>query len=391
MTGTSLTFTTHTLVSSPDVIILGGGISGALIAWELVSAGVRTLLIEGDTIAGGSTSLSTCMLMYEPDKNFRELQEEYGYEKTKEIFQLTYHSLNHIAHIAENIIGAEECSFNRRKSVCIASTPEDVPPLREELDLHHKLGFDVFGMEQSEIEELFPFSAPFAMATNHAAQMNCKVFTRRLIDESVARGLQVMEHTRVASTIEHADHVEITTEAGQTLKASHLIIAAGYKTQDYVAKKIAENNITYVYISEPLQDIPEEWWNRCLLWETARPYYYMRTTADNRVVIGGLDEKGDPASLTKAKRIYNKTEALKDKFEKMFPSIKLSPAFRYNAIFAETPDSLPRIGSLPDHPRTHYAMGYGGNGIVFSTIAARIIKDDILGVPNPSKNLFTLL
>src|SRR5690606_28645343 len=80
MTGTSLTFTTHTLVSSPDVIILGGGISGALIAWELVSAGVRTLLIEEDTIAGGSTSLSTCMLMYEPDKNFRGLQEEYGYE-----------------------------------------------------------------------------------------------------------------------------------------------------------------------------------------------------------------------------------------------------------------------------------------------------------------------
>ena len=42
-------------------------------------------------------------------------------------------------------------------------------------------------------------------------------------------------------------------------------------------------------VSEPLRDL---WWwpDRCLIWETRRPYLYLRTTAEGRVITGGEDE-----------------------------------------------------------------------------------------------------
>ena len=45
---------------------------------------------------------------------------------------------------------------------------------------------------------------------------------------------------------------------------------------------------TFAAISEPIDPFPP-WPGRCLIWETARPYFYLRTTADNRVIIGGGD------------------------------------------------------------------------------------------------------
>lgn len=44
------------------------------------------------------------------------------------------------------------------------------------------------------------------------------------------------------------------------------------------------------------------------------------------------------------------------------------------ATFGEMPDSLPCIGAQADAPGALFALGYGGNGIVFSMIAADILR-----------------
>ena len=43
-----------------------------------------------------------------------------------------------------------------------------------------------------------------------------------------------------------------------------------------------------------------------LIWETARPYIYMRTTVDNRIIIGGLDEDTNIAQERDSKLIHKK-------------------------------------------------------------------------------------
>ena len=57
--------------------------------------------------------------------------------------------------------------------------------------------------------------------------------------------------------------------------------------------------------------------------------------------------------------------------------------------FGETKDGLAYIGATPEFPNAYFALGYGGNGIVYSLIAAEIIRDAFLGQPNPQHELFS--
>jgi hypothetical protein len=55
--------------------------------------------------------------------------------------------------------------------------------------------------------------------------------------------------------------------------------------------------------------------------------------------------------------------------------------------FAE-PGGLPFIGRPPGSDQVYMALGYGGNGITFSTIAARLITDLIVGRANADEAVF---
>ena len=65
---------------SCEVVVIGGGITGALVAIHLVDAGIKTLLIDKRDIGTGSTSASTALLQYEIDVPLRELIRRVGPE-----------------------------------------------------------------------------------------------------------------------------------------------------------------------------------------------------------------------------------------------------------------------------------------------------------------------
>jgi choline dehydrogenase-like flavoprotein len=61
-----------------ELAIVGGGLSGALIALTMAEAGVKVVLLEGARVARGSTAASTALLLQEPDMDLGDLRERYG-------------------------------------------------------------------------------------------------------------------------------------------------------------------------------------------------------------------------------------------------------------------------------------------------------------------------
>ena len=53
-------------ISTP-ILIIGGGITGALIAYKLISEGKKVTLVDKRDICNGSTAASTALLQYEID------------------------------------------------------------------------------------------------------------------------------------------------------------------------------------------------------------------------------------------------------------------------------------------------------------------------------------
>lgn len=87
--------------------------------------------------------------------------------------------------------------------------------------------------------------------------------------------------------------------------------------------------------------------------------------------------------------IESKSKQLKTDFEELFPVIGYKPEFSWSGVFGSTKDGLPYIGNLKSKPNSFFALGFGGNGITFSLMAAEIIIDLITKGKSRYSDLFS--
>jgi glycine/D-amino acid oxidase-like deaminating enzyme len=112
-----------------------------------------------------------------------------------------------------------------------------------------------------------------------------------------------------------------------------------------------------------------------MVWDTERPYHYARCTPDDRLLMGGADRLVRPG-MRPDPRFVAAMRQLRHEFEELLPALAdIDVAAAWEGLFAMTPDSLPFIGPHRRYPRHLFALGYGGNGMTFATLAARLLLD----------------
>jgi glycine/D-amino acid oxidase-like deaminating enzyme len=199
-------------------------------------------------------------------------------------------------------------------------------------------------------------------------------------------GAHVYDRTEVTQIKGKGRAVTLATDRGATISAKKIVFASGYETQTFLKEQVASLHSTYALVSEPIID-SRQWVNH-LLWEAARPYFYLRTTDDGRLIMGGADEPfRDPDRRDRL--IGRKVKTLLKQYRHFYPG-RPAPevAFAWAGTFGETKDGLAYIGESPEMPNAYFALGYGGNGITYSMIAAHIIADLYRGIDNADARLF---
>jgi glycine/D-amino acid oxidase-like deaminating enzyme len=141
---------------------------------------------------------------------------------------------------------------------------------------------------------------------------------------------------------------------------------------------------TWVLATRPQKRL---WPEQCLIWEAASPYLYLRTTDDGRVICGGEDSAYD-ADPGRDDLMARKVAQIQRKLGKLFPHLDTRAQFCWAASFGETSTGLPTIGRIPRHKNCWVALGYGGNGITYSRIAADVVRADLMGYPDPDADLY---
>jgi glycine/D-amino acid oxidase-like deaminating enzyme len=367
-----------------DVLIAGGGISGALAAHYLLQNGIDCMLVDGRTIGLGSTCASTALLQYQVDVPLSEMIDKIGKEKALRAYRLCADSVDEIESLCAQI-GFKD--FVRKPTLFYASYKKDAKLIAKEYALHKQAGFSVQLWSKDLIKKRFGFSSEMALYSHHSAQTDAYQITHALLQYNKGRGLRVYDRTRLEKINHNKSGVVCRTENGFTIKAKNLLYATGYEAVKYISKKIVNLSSTYAIATEQGKD-KQYWYADCLLWETKQPYLYMRNTSDHRIIVGGRDEEFHDPRL-RDKKIERKTKALQHDFEKLFPHIGLKAEFSWTGTFGSTKDGLPFIGEYYALPNSLFALGFGGNGITFSVIAARILADKIKGKSNPDSNLFS--
>lgn len=196
----------------------------------------------------------------------------------------------------------------------------------------------------------------------------------------------MVSHERTADGKHH-----LKTASGREIEADNVIYAIGYEPEELRGKLIKPIlNRSFAAVTA-VQDKDKllHWHEQMFIWETARPYLYMRTTMEGRVIIGGLDEEVEypiDGVRERSKRI-NK---LYDKLTAHFPMLDTPFEYEWSATFGESRDNLPFVGEDPAIPGVYYCLGYGGNGSVYSMIASHIIRDLISGRSHPLADIVGL-
>jgi glycine/D-amino acid oxidase-like deaminating enzyme len=209
------------------------------------------------------------------------------------------------------------------------------------------------------------------------------LLTHRLLENLTEMGNRIYDHTECTAVTYDKSGVQVRTGSGHTIRAQKLVVACGYESQSWLQQKCETLYTTYALVSEPDPDtVP--WPEDYLLWETASPYCYLRRTDDGRILIGGKDTLYDKSF----KLLPRKVKALERSFAKLFPGTPLRTDISWAGIFGQTKDGLPYIGAVKGQPHTYYALGYGGNGITFSVIAAGIVAGLIRNGHHPDAGLF---
>jgi glycine/D-amino acid oxidase-like deaminating enzyme len=369
-----------------DVAIIGGGITAALIADEMSRHGHDVAVLEQRDVGWGSTSASTALLQYEIDTHLVDLAKQHGLDDALLAYRACAAAIGDLAAVAKPF---RDVGFERQDSLYYASGRWEKRSVRAEFELRDAHGFDVQWLEAAALGERYGIDAPGAILTRPAAIVDPYRLAYRLLMRMEAAGAAVYDRTRVGELACTARGVQLTTEAGFTVKAKHVVIAAGYASQKWLPKRVASNRSSYAFITDPMSPEALGFLDGTMVWESACPYLYVRSTRDGRLLVGGEDDAVDVPARRDA-RVEKKQARLQAKLGKLFPDLDYVPAFSWAGTFAETADGLPWFGPHESQgPRVHFALAYGGNGITYSMIGAGLLRAAIERRKHPLAELFS--
>lgn len=371
-----------------DVVIVGGGITGALCAYLFADAGVRVALLESKLVGRGSTIASTALLMQEPDRDFVELVERFGRAATGEIWRSLARATRDITNVIRALkIDVGLCACD---SVYFTLDPEKVTALRKEFKARKAAGLPGRWLSAKALHRMTGIGAQAAIATSGNAQVNPVRTCHGFMAAAARRGARIFERSH-ARSVEATKTGVVVRTAGGTIAASRIVVATGYATSEFrglVGRFRLKD--TYVLATRRLRTPL----NRLVMsWDTDRPYHYLRWTDDGRLLVGGKDTVHRTAKGSR-RRIAKARVRLLAYLAQVYPELADErPDYAWEGLFAETPDGLPYIGEHSRFPKHLFALGYGGNGMTASFLAAKTLvalyqRGDKGGKARPPGNLF---
>ena len=367
-----------------DICIIGGGVTGALAAYYLSKNNAKIALVEKNRVGYLSTSVTTSLLQYELDDNIDELKNIIKPEDVIRAYKLGIKALDEIESFAKQYGN----NFNYVKRDCLLYTDNvyEKKIIKNEYNYRNQNGLDVEYIEHSM---KYGFLVEAGLISNHgAAEIDPYKFTHQLLDVAQSRHCKVYEHTEIIEINHFDDYVQLRCEYNNIIKAKKVIVATGYNTDLFTTRQFASKTTTYNIATKPIDEL-EQWDERILIRDNNDPYTYLRTTQDNRIIIGGEDEEFI-VSISDEGLANKKYNILEEKLKSMYKNIKsdIEVEYKYCGAFASTKDNLGFVGPDNVNKNIWYLLGYGANGILFAVLGAMMLSKLYNNQVDPDMDLF---
>lgn len=361
-----------------DVAIIGGGITGITTALNLQSEGLKCVVLEAHTLCFGTTSGTTAHLNTFLDTPYTTIIKNFGVDDARRVAQSAADAIAFIKSKIDEL--SIDCGYEDTSAFIFSQDPTQSKELEELYDACEKVGL------QSRFDHYnpVPISYEKIMKVDGQAKFHPVKYVHALAQDFEKKGGVIIENFQVTRVDENESGVELESinqlgvyRAGAVVYATHtplhvnLLHLKMAPWRSYVmAVKLNDGAIYPDHLTYDMYD----------------PYHYYRTQiveGQPYLIVGGEDHK---TAHDENAELHFRT--LESHIRKHFDVAEIE--YKWSSQYFEAVDGLPYIGRLPGvSKRTYVATGYSGNGMIFGTIAANIISDEISGRKNKYHDLYS--
>lgn len=368
-----------------DALVVGAGISGALIAESLSDAGLRVAVVDRRGVVLGSTAASTALIQYELDTPLSRLAGMVGRAKAERMWRRSRLAVDALRERSRQL-GIRADRINR-DSLYLSGNELDRRALLREAHARRRAGFNTTFLEKREVYERFGVRGRSALLSYDNFSADPRRLATGFLQAAVTRGARVYAPVEVTEVEATRRGVVARTRSGPSIRCKSLVYATGYEMPKAVRAGSHRIFSTWAIATRPQ---PRAIWpTGCFIWEASDPYLYLRVSPEGRVICGGEDEEFTDEGKRDGLSVV-KTAALQRKLKFLLPQLDVRPDFAWCGSFGASPTGMPTIGALPRWPNCYVAMGYGGNGITFSMMAAQLLRGLITGTGDADADLVSL-
>lgn len=367
-----------------DIIIVGAGISGALMAQALINGKRSVAVLDRREPVRGSSMASTAMIQHEIDIPLFKLARSIGIANAARAWRRSVEAVESLQRLADDL--DIDCQMGAKSALYLAGDAYGARALLQETTVRKKAGLDAQYLTSADLKAEYGLNRTAAIRSSAAASANPAQLTAGILNLARNTGCEIISPIEVTDLHAANGQVILATSTGHLLVAEHVVFCTGYEFLKPLADRNHQVISTWAIASKPDLRLPG-WLSSHLIWEASDPYLYLRMTSTGRLIAGGEDEDSADAYLSPAK-VQSKARTIARKVGDLFGCSIGDPDYAWAAGFGATPTGLPMIGEVPGLKNVYAVMGYGGNGITFSKMAAEIVSAAILGKPDKDADLF---
>jgi glycine oxidase len=352
-------------VASPsDIVVVGAGIVGCAIAYELARRGASVGIVDDRMPAMGATQASAGVLA-----PFIEARDG------GPMLELTARSLTLFdAFVSQVVEDGETVGYQRNGTLDVALQGDSMRQFAATARMLAARGIEAELLDSSLVRQHEPelsneVVGGLLIPTHgfvHAAEL-----TRALASAAVSRGARFAGEGRARSIAASGDGLIVRTDQG-TLAADRVVLAAGSwagqievaGARDRVPVAPVRGQLLHLgWNGPPLRRVI--WGERC----------YIVPWADGTVLAGATVEDAGFDEHTTAAGVHDLIEAASELVPRTWASgfIEARAGLR-----PATPDHLPIIGPSSVLPNLTYATGHFRNGVLLSALTAQLVADLLL-------------
>jgi len=364
-----------------DVVIIGAGLTGISTALYLAKEhGTRAVVLEANQSVWGCSSRNGGQGQNASGRlNRKQWIARWGLDVAKKLDAEIRAGFDNFRHLARQI----DCDAVDAGHLYIAHRPEKLDYLQDLATVHREVfGYDnrILSAQAVRAEFCDDRDSSGALFESEGVGINPVKFALGLLREARALGVKLHTGSPVDGWETIAGEHHLHTPGG-TVRAKRVAVCTGGYTGQ-VLTPLAKNKIMPILsnsvVTRPLTPAELEatqFRSHAILTDTRTLRFYYRLLPDSRLQLGSRSAVTG-ADAANPRHLKLLTDAIARKFP---PLAGIQIDYSWWGWVDVSHDMMPRITRPDPGQSVWYALGYGGNGVAFSTWAGKRLAQRVAG------------